>query len=53
LAALVHFENSSCQMLAKKYPNGDTTFFQKAYFWVKTMFDALKMCLELRRMIEI
>ena len=53
LAALGHFENSSCQMIAKKFPNGDTTFFQKVNFHVKTTFDALILCLEFRRMFEI
>ena len=41
LAALGHLENISCQMIAKKLPNGDTSFFQKVNFHVKTAFDAL------------
>ena len=53
LAALVHLEKISCQMIAKKFPNGDTTFFQKVNFHVKTTFDALILCLEVRRMFEI
>ena len=53
LAALGHLENISCQMIAKKLPNGDTSFFQKVNFHVKTTFDALILCLEFRRMFEI
>ena len=40
-------------MFAKKFPNGDTTFFQKDNFNVKTTFDALILCLEFKRMFEI
>ena len=37
----------------QKFPNGDTTFFQKVNFHAKTTFDALILCLEFRRMFEI
>ena len=53
LAALGHLEDTSCQMITKKFPNGDTTFFQKVNFHAKTTFDALILCLEFRRMFEI
>ena len=40
-------------MIAKKFPNGATTFFQMVNFYVKATFDALILCLEFRRMFEI